>query len=38
MDFFPKFVTRPLSFVDSLGYSEHSGVIDSVIAPTTAEI
>ena len=24
--------------VDSLGYSEHSGVIDSVIAPTIAEI
>ena len=24
--------------VDSLGYSEHSDVIDSVVAPTTAEI
>ena len=24
--------------VDSLGYSEHSDVINSVVAPTTAEI
>ena len=24
--------------MDSLGYSEHSDVIDSVVAPTTAEI
>ena len=24
--------------MDSLGYSEHSGVINSIVAPTTAEI
>ena len=36
--FFPKIKTQPLTCVDSLGYSEHSGVIDSVVAPTTAEI
>ena len=27
-----------LTCVDSLGYSEHSDVIDSTVAPTTAEI
>ena len=29
---------RIIDCVDSLGYSEHSGVLDSVVAPTTAEI
>ena len=30
--------TQSLTCVDSLGYSEHSGAIDPVVAPTTAEM